>query len=100
MLLGLQAAVAADVLKREALLGEYTPDEQPSMAVLRVLLAAHHRDAVLVDPTGEPFDPGLEPLRRGYEVVPDVALIVVEPVLRRTAPELVAEEHVANSRSG
>lgn len=70
------------------------------MAVLRVLLAAHHRDAVLVHATGQPFDPGLEPLRLGDEVVPDVALLVVEARFGRTPAELVAEEHVANTGSG
>lgn len=70
------------------------------MAVLGMFLAAHHRDAVAVDATGEPLDPGLEPLRLSDPVVPDVTLIVVEPLFGRAPAELVAEEHVANAGSG
>jgi hypothetical protein len=42
---GFEPAVAANVNHGVAALGQYPPNEQPAMAVGRILLAAHKRDA-------------------------------------------------------
>lgn len=97
-LLGLDAAVAADVAQGDVVVGgEDAADEQAPVAVLGVLFAAEQGDAAMPGQLEEPFDAAPKSRGRCDEVVADVALVVVEVVLRRAAPELGAQEGVLDA---
>jgi hypothetical protein len=91
---GIESSVAPDVQRNRAAFDEDARDEQEPVADGRVFLAAHQRDAVFLDPLLDPFDPAEKTRDAGEGRVQHMPLIVVAVLLRRTAPELLAQEQV------
>lgn len=82
------------MVQRDPAFCYHAADEQTSVTVAWVLLAAHHRDAGPGEAVHETVEPALEEVRISHEVVPNVTFRVVKPVGGRAAAEVVAEEDV------
>jgi hypothetical protein len=77
-------------------LSEYPTDEQASMAVVRVALAANKRETVGACSVDHPFDRRAERRFLRHGAVQRVALVVVVGLAGRTPTEFLAEEQVAH----
>ena len=95
--MGVEAAVAANVQRDRAAVDEDSRDEQEAVADGRILLAAHQRDAVLLDAGLDPVDPLQETRHFGERRVQHVPLVVVTVRLGRSAAEFLAHEQVLAS---
>jgi hypothetical protein len=73
------------VIEFHALEGKHAADEQVAMAEGRVLLAAHDRDAVLLDSRFQSLDPRSKEWRFGEARVEHIALGIVELCALRPA---------------
>ena len=56
LVFGLESAVAADVVQRDAALFQDAADEEPTMAVQRILFGAHEGDTVRLRPRLQPIN--------------------------------------------
>jgi len=83
--------------KFDSSIGQDLADEEPTMAVVRISLAAHQGDAVAMCAIDEALDSGLEWLLFGHRSVQGVALCVVVLLACWPAAELLAHEHVAHA---
>jgi hypothetical protein len=82
-----------------ALFEEHPRDEQPTVAVLGVLLGTQHRDPPRRDPTPQLLETPSECLGARHRVVPYVATLVVEVRVLRSASELAPEKDVSHTDS-
>ena len=95
---GLQAAIAPNVIHREAALAEHAAHEQPAMTPGGVLLGTQRRHDVLPQAILQPRHARLETGRFDYLVVQDMAGGIVVSVAARPAAKLTAQVDVLESR--
>ena len=95
---GLQAAIAPNVIHREAALAEHAAHEQPAMTPGGVLLGTQRRHDVLPQAILQPGHARLETGRFDYLVVQDMAGGIVVSVAARPAAKLTAQVDVLESR--
>ena len=96
-LLGLCAAVAADVDHAEPPLPQHAADQSPPMTVRRVFLTAQKRRAAGFDGIQEPLDTLLKLGRSGQPIVADVPFAIVEFFAFRPASQEIAKKQVLDS---
>ena len=97
VLFAMYVAVAPNVQERNRLAREDTANEQSAVAVGRVFLAAHDRDAAHGGLVLYPFESTLKKWRFGDPEIQDVAFIVVELVALWPSAERVAHEEILDS---
>ena len=78
-------------------LGEYPTDEQMTVTLGRVALAAKHRDAVRCASFEETCEAALKDLGVGESVIANMAFLVVERCSVGSPAEFFTEKHVPNS---
>lgn len=83
--------------KLDASIGEHLADEKPTVAVVRVALAAHQSNPMPARTVGQARRSGPERLLLGHRSVQGVAVGVVVVLVRGTAAELLAHEEVADT---
>src|SRR5450759_2288234 len=79
---------------------QHLADEQPTVAVLWIPLAADEGDPVAMRATDQAVDCRFEELLLGHQPVQRVALGVVVLLPRRAAPQLGSQEQIANAACG
>lgn len=94
-----ESSVASDVQRDRAPFDEDSRDEQKAVADGRVLLAAHQRDAVLLDPLLDPLDPAEKARDAGERRVQHMPFVVVAVGLGWAATEFFTEKQVLPSGS-
>jgi hypothetical protein len=72
-------------------------DEQPTVAIVRIPLAAHQGDAVAMRAVDQALDSCLERLLFGHRSVQRTTLGIVVLLVRRATPQLLSEEEIANA---
>jgi hypothetical protein len=96
LLLDVDAAVAADVAKRRASLGQDLADEQAAMTITGILLAAHHGRAAALRLADKSLEAKAESVRRRDHVVSHVTVVVVGVAFGRASSEFIAQKHVVD----
>src|SRR5262249_31814023 len=92
--LRLESPVAPDVGHLDAVPHSHPRDQEPAMAVRRILLAAHHRDHACPSLLLEYGDAGRERCRGSDLPVEDVSVGIEESVAVRPTPKLLAQEQI------
>lgn len=95
--LDLHGSAREDVTELHSSFCQHLSDKQSSVAVLRIRLAADDCDSVTVGSSDKPINRRPERLLLGHPRVQGVPISVVVLVARRSAPELLAEEQIANT---
>jgi hypothetical protein len=80
-----------------ALLEEHPSDEQSAVAVLGILLCAHHRNPQHFDPMAKSLKPPSECCGARDRVVAHVTVLIVEVIVCRSATELAPKEDVLHA---
>jgi hypothetical protein len=91
------ASVWKDMPKFHSSVCQDLSDEQASVTVTRISLAAQQRDPMVSGSTDEALDSTLERLHFRHRPVQRVALVIVVLIADRTPSKLLPEEEIANS---
>ena len=94
-----EPAVGEDVHHLDTFGVERLRDEMRPVAVQRLLLRAHERDAMLRGPADDPGDTVPEIARPGDPFITDMTTLVVQGGICRTPAELTPEVHVMDAPS-
>lgn len=94
--LRLHRSVCTNVADVYSVLGQDPPDEQMTVAVSRVLLAAQQCDPVASRATQQTLEASLKALPNCHLPVENVTFLVVEPVRLWPSTQHVPEEHIAD----
>jgi hypothetical protein len=93
----LESAVSADVVQCDGALSQDATDEEPTVAVQRILFSAHNRNAIRLRSGLQPIDPFQEKGGRGETCVQDMPLGVIVLVALGSAAKLAAEVEVLHA---
>jgi hypothetical protein len=91
-------AIAADVGNGDSLLEHHLGDEQATVALDGILLAAHDRHTAALDAACKALDAAAERLTGGNLPVQDVSVLVVELGTLRATAELLAQKQILPAR--
>lgn len=86
--------VAADVPHADTPVAQHTADQQTTVAVGRILFAAHQRHPIRLDAAEQSVDPLAKSDRLGHLAVEDVPLLVVELLAIGPAADQIAEKQI------
>jgi len=95
--LSLHASVRADVVQRRSAHRKHATNQHAAVTASRILLAAHHRDAMSFHLRFKPGESSLERLRLGESLIQHMAFGIIKITAVRVPAEFPSQKDVLES---